>query len=81
MCQQSRGDGNIFISGLPLLNAVVWILLRLVAGSQLSSLLRKLSDAGLAAVSTEERSVIKTNNDITHHTSLQRPKIEPTSTF
>ena len=64
---------NIYVSGLPLLNAVVWILLRLVAGSLLSSLLRKLSYASLAADRTEEESVRKElmiYNDITRRSSL-----------
>ena len=66
--QSQNVNINIYVSGLPLLNAVVWILLRLVASSLLSSLLRKLSNAGMAADRTEKESVRKElmiYNDIT----------------
>ena len=54
---------NIYVSGLPLLNAVVWILLRLTAGPLLPGLLCQLSNASLASSSNKENSVM---NDISY---------------
>ena len=60
----------ICISGLPLLNAVVWILLCLTAGPLLPGLLCQLSNASLASSSNKENSVMK---DISYTSPLTFP--------